>query len=353
MQQDASPLPQFNHDDEIDLFELFDRVWNQKWLIVIVTSIALALGGSFAFLSTPMYSSKAVLLPPTEKDLIELRQPAAGSINTASTPKAVYDAFLLNLNSNMVKRIFLDRSEVKAYFAEISATAQGQWESFNQALSISLPSKTGSVSATIGFQLNNPELAADWANEYVALAAQVTRDQLTTDLQSEIQSGLNDVELQISNRRSLFQSQLDTELYKLQEALQVAQAIGLTGPLKNDAIIDVTGPTMVDEVRKLYRLGPKALEAEIAAVAARRDNEIFIPGLLQLKQKKNLLESVTIKSGNIQPVTIDLEAQVAEKPIKPQKTLILALSAALGGILGVMIALLRSAINNRKNKAAA
>jgi chain length determinant protein (polysaccharide antigen chain regulator) len=39
-------------------------------------------------------------------------------------------------------------------------------------------------------------------------------------------------------------------------------------------------------------------------------------------------------------------------PIKPQKAMILALSVVLGGMLGVVIALVRSAVRNRKPQTA-
>ena len=351
MQQDSLPQTSFNQNDEIDLFELFENIWNQKWLVVCVTAIALILGGAFAFLSTPTYESKAFLLPPTEQDIVELRQPTLGNITTASTTEKVYEAFLLNLDSNNLKRIFLQQPDVQAFFKD--KNQQSQWRSFNDALSITLPSKNNPVAANVGFQLNEPEMAADWTNRYIALAIDLTRQQLSTDIQAEVQSLLNDVELQIDNRRTLFEAQLDAELSKLNEALQVATEIGLTSPLKTDSIIDDNGRTMVDEVRKLYRLGSQALKAEITAVTARRNNEVFIPGLLQLEQKKNLLESIKIDSNKIKPVTIDLEAQITDSPIKPKKALILALSIVLGGMLGVMIALVRSAIRNRKAQTAA
>ena len=356
MQQGPPVQPQFNQPDEIDLLDLIEGIWHQKWLILLVTLIALALGGTFAFISTPTYTSKVFLLPPTEKDLAELRQPSIGPTSTATTPSQVYDAFLLNLDSNKVKRAFLERAEVKAYFAETTTTAQQQWKAFNKALSISLPSRQGSVSASAGFELNDPGIAAKWSNKYSELVSEATRDQLTTDLLSELQSELSNIELQIANRRAIFESQLDTEIQKLQEALQIAKAIGLTSPMKNDSIIDDTGRTMIDdtgrtmidEVRKLYSRGSKALLAEIEAIKARRNNDIFTPGLLQLEQKKSLLESVKIDSHKIQPVNIDLEAQVADQPTKPRKILILALSAVLGSMLGVMIALIRIAVLNRK-----
>ena len=55
-------------DDEIDLFELFQTLWDGKWLITAFVAIAVLLGGSFLLLKEAVYESKlfysANTLPP-------------------------------------------------------------------------------------------------------------------------------------------------------------------------------------------------------------------------------------------------------------------------------------------------
>ena len=58
-------------DDEIDLFELFQTLWDGKWLIIAFVAIAVLIGGSFIFVkekALPLYESKLVYsvdtLPP-------------------------------------------------------------------------------------------------------------------------------------------------------------------------------------------------------------------------------------------------------------------------------------------------
>jgi capsular polysaccharide biosynthesis protein len=56
------------HDDEIDLFELFEMLWDGKWLISAFVAIALLLGSGFLLLKDASYESKLVYsvdtLPP-------------------------------------------------------------------------------------------------------------------------------------------------------------------------------------------------------------------------------------------------------------------------------------------------
>ena len=56
------------HDDEIDLFELFQTLWDGKCLITAFVAIAVLLGGSFLLLKEAVYESKLIYsihtLPP-------------------------------------------------------------------------------------------------------------------------------------------------------------------------------------------------------------------------------------------------------------------------------------------------
>jgi hypothetical protein len=47
-----------SHDDEIDIFELFETLWLGKWLIGTFVAISLLLSGGFLFIATPVYESK-------------------------------------------------------------------------------------------------------------------------------------------------------------------------------------------------------------------------------------------------------------------------------------------------------
>ena len=60
------------NDDEIDLFELFQILWEGKWLISAVTAIAILAGGGFLVFKEPAYESKLVYsvdtIPPFYQD---------------------------------------------------------------------------------------------------------------------------------------------------------------------------------------------------------------------------------------------------------------------------------------------
>ena len=47
-------------DDEIDLFELFQTLWDGKWLISAFVAIAVLLGGAFQLSNDAVYESKII-----------------------------------------------------------------------------------------------------------------------------------------------------------------------------------------------------------------------------------------------------------------------------------------------------
>ncbi len=49
------------YDDEIDLFELFQTLWDGKWLISAFVAMAVLFGGLFLSLQDTIYESKLVL----------------------------------------------------------------------------------------------------------------------------------------------------------------------------------------------------------------------------------------------------------------------------------------------------
>lgn len=176
---------QTRQDDEIDLFQLFEILWHGKLLITFISLIFVTGGAGYAFLSTPVYESRAYLLPPTKKGIVELNK--AQLLSTAAgTKESVYQTFLQQLNSNNAKHKFFEQADVNTYFINRAANQLHAWKAFNKALTVNSP-KTGELAeADISFKADNPELSATWANAYIDLAINLTRRQVTEDLQEKI-----------------------------------------------------------------------------------------------------------------------------------------------------------------------
>lgn len=61
----ASPSRSGRHDDEVDLFELLQKLWAQKFIIISLTLFGLASAAGYAYLTPPKFESTTVLAPPS------------------------------------------------------------------------------------------------------------------------------------------------------------------------------------------------------------------------------------------------------------------------------------------------
>ncbi|MDR9499972.1 MAG: Wzz/FepE/Etk N-terminal domain-containing protein [Hydrogenovibrio sp.] len=116
MQETLPPRPANVADDEIDLFELFQSLWEQKWLIVITTFGAVF----FAFLFTVVVPVKDVTY--TGSALVEVATiEAEGTENRIQVIENSEDTVLAMNNANAVSASVPRRS---TKMIEIKATAK-------------------------------------------------------------------------------------------------------------------------------------------------------------------------------------------------------------------------------------
>lgn len=100
-----------------------------------------------------------------------------------------------------------------------------------------------------------------------------------------------------------------------------------------------------------YMRGSKAIDAELSVLKNRQKDDPFIAGLRDIQEQVEYLKSIKIDPELVKVVRVDQSAQVPTSPIKPNKKLIVAVALVLGGMLGVFIALIRSAIKKRRAQA--
>lgn len=67
-------------DDTIDIGALFATLWRGKWIMLLTTLIAIAVGGYYAYVAaTPLYTSSAVVMLETDqKSVVDLESVVGG-----------------------------------------------------------------------------------------------------------------------------------------------------------------------------------------------------------------------------------------------------------------------------------
>ncbi|AZE60096.1 MULTISPECIES: Wzz/FepE/Etk N-terminal domain-containing protein [Pseudomonas fluorescens group] len=174
----------------------------------------------------------------------------------------------------------------------------------------------------------------------------------------------------------------------LNEAIGIAKSLGIKKPATPSSLGDSDrsggASTIRTEINNqqipLYFMGVDALEAEknallqrksddftegrIAQIAKelqllqanrqievlnRRENEdLFLSNVEPLRAEEARLRNLNIDMSRLKLVTIDKQALEPLSPIKPKKALILALGLILGGLLGVLIALVRTMVGSKR-----
>ncbi|WP_172149195.1 LPS O-antigen chain length determinant protein WzzB [Pseudomonas tumuqii] len=344
---------QANSDDEIDLVELFYGLWTQKWLIVLITLVFAVGAASYAFFSKPVYEARAAVLPPSLSDIagFSLGRTGGDGLKPFSVSD-VYAVFTRNLQSEKSRRHFFREVYLPSLGdAQRSGSQDGLYKAFSEKFSVKAPDKNQPDRYSIVVEHYSPELASTWAKQYIDQVAERSLNEMLQNSERELAVQARNIEQQIKSERASAKARRDDRTRQLQEALTVAEAIGLdnppviTGRVSNDSELSsfMDGSLM-------YMRGAKALRAEMQVLLARTSDDPFIPELRNLEARYQLFAGVSVDPGNVAVFRQDGDIEVPDQPIKPKKTLIVALGVVLGGMLGVFVALIRLMLRKRAAK---
>lgn len=137
----------------------------------------------------------------------------------------------------------------------------------------------------------------------------------------------------------------------LEEALRIAQSAGIKDN-QSGLFVD-RNDNRLTEASGLYLRGERLLRAEMQALKARISSSALIPEVRNLQAENELLKGIVIDTNSASSFMLEKPATPATGRDSPKTKLVLALALVLGGMLGVLTALIRTAIRNRKTKALA
>lgn len=353
--QETGSYAVHTRDDEIDLVELGKALWSQKLVILAVTIVGAAIALAYALLSTPVYEAKATVLPPLLSDIAAYNAGRTESSSSQSllkpvTTEEVYSVFTRNLRSLSLRRSFFQEVYIPSLPEDArSAPRDRLWADFNKIVSINVPDKQRPDLIEVAVQLSTPDLAAAWANELVDRAAEASERNMQLNVSSELDTRSRSIERRIASLRSTAQQRREDRIAILKEALIVAKAVGMDSPQvtagrtsSNDELSEFIDGSLT------YMRGAKAIEAEMRVLEARQSDDPFIPELRGSQEQLSFLKTIEVQPDNVSVFTLDSAAEIPETPIRPKKTLIVALGLALGGMLGIFIALVRVMMRRAK-----
>ncbi|MEZ5528803.1 MAG: Wzz/FepE/Etk N-terminal domain-containing protein [Porticoccaceae bacterium] len=323
------------YSDEIDLVELFHNLWQQRLLIIVITVVVTASAAAFAFLSTPEYEAKAGVLPPKLSDVAGYNLGLSEINHDQFDVLTVYEAFRTNLLSDSLRDSFLRETSLPALSViKVSASDVKNRPDFYEVV----------------VKYKSPELAAEWANHYIDMAAKKTEQDMLENIRSEITAKTRVIELQMDVLRSTAKKQREDRIAQLQNALKMAEAAVLDVP---QSVLDETSlggvVPSIDE-NLVYRRSAKAIRTELTVLKERENDDPYINELRGLESQLDFLKKIEVNPDSVSVFRLDRRAVVPKTPVKPKKAIILVFGIIVGGMLGLFAALIRTILASREVK---
>ena len=384
---DLQPTP--SYDDEIDLFQLVETIWDGKWLIVAITAF-FALGGVTAIKLMPTEHNGSVQIVPqsqaivaeytglnavlsSARDAHDARD-ARDARDASDVPGPVITAESL---ANDFNREFNDLNEVRAVLEQTSsklAAFEGTKRERSQflaglarAYAVKAPGKNQAFSMLSYSRLNEDEAREVLEASLEKVFASVGRENhkrlvnLKNSLEVQIQTELESVEQEVAAliRTARFSSQ--ARMAFLREQASIARELNIAEGATETFVNASADPKSLQATAEIpfYLRGYRAIEKELEILSGRSDDQLqyHIPELAELLQYKavleadprvqqldRLIEQIPLLSPEFRPVLIDLD--LMEVTSAKKSMLILALSIVVGGMVAVLFVLIRSGYKN-------
>ncbi|MDH4607306.1 Wzz/FepE/Etk N-terminal domain-containing protein [Pseudomonas sp. BN102] len=334
--------------NEIDLIELVRSVWKYKIFISVAAFVGGFIAAGYAYLSSPVYEARISFLPPSLSDIAPL---SSGRSQIGLAPFLVgdvYSVFTRNLESDdSLRRFFKSVYLPSLREQDRDGVSRGKlYSRFLKEFNVVAPDRLRPDRYSLVVQGEDPEQISGWITTYVNQVAGESLEQAIQDARREVDVAASNLQQQIATLRATAKARRDDRIIQLKESLKVAEAVGLVKPpVLSGQTSDQLNAIMDGSLT--YMRGSKALRAELNALQSRVSDDPFISPLRGLEEKYELYASIAAVSPKVRVFRQDGDVVVPDEPIKPKKTLIIALGVVLGGMLGGIFAVARVVLRRR------
>jgi len=365
-------------NDEIDLIELFQTVWDGRWKIVGIAFLSLLGVVGFQFTQpAPSFVATTEIKPINS---VEAERYTA--INALGF-FIVTPSLLLDLYKEQLEERVLFEDAIRK-FGLLDASRYEDETAYNDAvielaasIEILPPSNLDGKGKTANirrywelvFEFNDDDKWKEALRFVNDSASETVRNILTKKFETSLLVAkqkksfeTEDLIVLIDNLLSDYDRKISDRLEFLKEQAAIARKLGVA---KNTIEAQTFGAQngMVTNFKTdtpFYLRGYEAIEKEIELVETRKNKEAFAEGLLELEQKKRELEQdktlerteslfalTPIASPN-DFVAVSISVGATDFENKSMRLLMLALALVFGGMIGVMNVLISKAVHDRR-----
>lgn len=328
--------------DDFEFQRFIRSLWQKKLIVLGFAILGAVLAAVYALTATPVYEAKAFVVAPSQNDIANFNY---GRMKEAEllpySVKDVYDIFTRRLQAESLRRDFFNKVYVPSLPQEDRKGAQDVlYSKFSQVLRVVPPLKETSDRYSVVVQTDNPEQAKEWVGAFIAQAGDLAKSEMIKNVSIESEVRARNLDQQIRSARENSRRAREDSIVKLNEALRIAESIGLEKPpaiTVNQSVI-ASG----ESGQLTYMRGSIALKAEIENLQTRKSDDPFTDRLRDLQDKYSYFKSLRTEPGLVAVYRQDGVVELPDNPVKPNKPLILLLGSIGGLILGVAFVLFRN-----------
>lgn len=363
-----------SYNEEIKIADIVIMAKKHWRHLVFSSGIGLIISLIVLLSIRPKYEVSLFLNPPSSQDISEINSekeilPKFGNLSTID----IYKYFSRELMSEDLKKIFFKEIYAPSINKEILLSKDISQSivtnssnndilrvaikvrpQYDKAIVAASPIGTFDLSHVLSYNVKilapSSELAEKWTRDFLSRTEDQAKKSFLNDYMGEVTSNLKRIQEDLSNRRFLAQQLRKDREEKLQEALFIARAIGIQGPLSL-----MTPFQRIDQVtehvnsNQLYTLGVKALEAELGVLKKRVTDDPFIDNLRAAEIQLDKLQKIQHKNFDFKMYQMDGSIKQSIKKIEMNIFIILLSGLMLGTIIGVMSVILMEAIKKQSN----
>ncbi len=340
-------------DDTIDLYELLVTLWNKRWIVIIMTALSAIGSVVYALLQHPIYKAEALLLPPKSKDVQSLNVQGVQRLSVdmklqGVETESVFTVFQKNLSSRTLQKKFINEFKLMEILAP-ERTSETRDEDIYEDFAEIIKVNNGD-GLSISIELHDPNVAAQWVNDYVQFIDSETIKRIVENKRNAITNQIRDIEYQIASKRQMAKQRREDQIDKFQEALIVARRLGVEERVDTTNVVQNNQLNISTSSTPLYYRGTRALRTEIEILTNRKSDDPFITGLRDLQENLALLRSININTERLHSVSIDQAAYPPKNRIKPNRRMIVSVGTAAGLFLGIFLAFFASFVMKLKEE---
>ncbi|MCI8210373.1 hypothetical protein AUC61_12575 [Pseudomonas sp. S25] len=341
----------YSGEEDVGFFDLMVSLFARKTLVAGIAFLAIIVSMAYVFLKQPIYEAKLFIHPPSQNDISSLNYGRGESSGLRMLGiEDVYAVFVQTLQSESARYDYFRAVVVPALGDDQSKGFTSEmFKSFNKTLTVAMPSKDSPQVYVVTLEHSDPEKAARWVSEFVALVAQRASREIIKSVQSDAELKANNLDQQVSSGQESARNQREDRIARLTEALAIARSIGMERPVRFFGPTANGRPSEADGVLA-YMRGTRALEAEIQNLQERPSDDPFIGDLRHKQSLSKFYRQLKIDPAGISVYRQDGNIELPHEPVKPRAALIILLGGVIGLIVGILIAVILDFLDVRASK---